>query len=104
MGLLSNIFGFLEDLANGSSYYKEDSIAWCDKVWRRMRYTERGEARLYQVGDKVYRQLYIVLDDGIEGYLTDINGRGCNVESLSIKRERRKELERIGHIIIKKYQ
>ena len=104
MGLLSNIFGFLEGFAIGCSYYKEDSIAWCDKVWRRMRYTERGEARLYQVGDKVYRQLYVVLDDGIEGYLTDTNDRGCNVESLSIKRERRKELERIGHIIIKKYQ
>lgn len=104
MGLLSEIFGFIEDLANSSSYYKEDSIVWCDKVWRRMHYTERGEARLYQVGDKVYRQLYVVLDDGIEGYLTDMNDRGCNIESLSIKRERRKELERIGHIIIKKYQ
>lgn len=103
MGLLSDILGFIEDLSNGSSYYKENSIEWCDKAWRRMRNAERGEARLYQVGDKVYRQLYIVFDDGIEGYLTDTNDRGCNIESLSIKRERRKELERFGHIIIKKY-
>ena len=104
MGFLSDIFGFLEDLANGSSYYMEDSIAWCDKVWRRLRYSERGEARLYQVGDKIYRQLYVVLEEGIEGYFTDTNDRGCNLDGLSIKRERRKELERVGHVIIKKYQ
>lgn len=104
MGLLSNIFDFIEDLASGSSYYTEDSIKWCDKVWRRMRYTERGEARLYQIGDKVYRQLYVVLEDGIEGYFTDTDDRGCNADTLSIKRERRKELERVGHIIIKKYR
>ena len=62
MGLLSDIFGFIEDLANGGSYYKENSIVWCDNAWRRMRNTERGEARLYQIGDKVYRQLYVVLE------------------------------------------
>lgn len=81
--LLSNIFGFIGDLANGSSYYKEESLAWCDKVWRRMRYTKRGEARLYQVGDKIYRQLYVVLDDGIEGYLTDTNDRGATSKVLA---------------------
>ena len=50
MGLLSDIFGFIEDLASGGSYYKENSIEWCDKAWRRMRNAERGEARLYQIG------------------------------------------------------
>lgn len=104
MGLLSDIFGFIENLANGSSYYKEDSIAWCDKVWRRMRYTERGEARLHQIEDKIYHQLYVVLEDGIEGYFTDMNDQGCNADSLNIKLERRKELQRVGHIVIKKYQ
>lgn len=104
MGLLSDIFEFIEDLANGSSSYKEDSIVWCDKVWRRMHYTERGEARLYQVGDKIYRQLYVVLENGIEGYFTDMNDEGCNADRLNIKRERQKELESVGHIIIKKYQ
>ena len=104
MGLLSDILGFIEDLASSISYYTEDSIAWCDKVWRRMRYIRYGEARLYQVGDKVYRQLYVVLEDGIEGYFTDMNDRGCNAENLSIKREKRKELEHIGHILIKKYK
>lgn len=104
MGLLSDIFGFIDDLAGGSSYYKENSIEWCDKTWRRMRYAERGEARLCQIGDRLYRQLYVVLEDGIEGYFSDSNDRGCDVESLSMKRERRKELERVGHIVIKRYK
>ena len=104
MGLLSDIFGFIEDLAGGGSYYKENSIEWCDKAWRRMRYAERGEARLYQVGDKIYRQLYVVLEDGMEGYFTDTNDRGCAAENLSMKLERRKELERVGHIVIKRYK
>ena len=30
MGLLSDIFGFIDDLTSGSSYYKENSIEWCD--------------------------------------------------------------------------
>lgn len=70
MGLLSDIFGFIGDLTSGSSYYKENSIEWCDKAWRRMRNAERGEARLYQIGDKVYWQLYVVLEGGMEGYFT----------------------------------
>ena len=69
-----------------------------------MRNAERGEARLYQIGDKVYRQLYVVLEDGMEGYFTDTNDRGRNPENLHFKREVRKELERIGHIVIKKYR
>lgn len=69
MGLLSDIFSFLEDLTSSDSYYKEKSIEWCDKVWRRMRNAERGEARLCQIGDKVYCQFYVVFEDGIEGYL-----------------------------------
>lgn len=104
MGLLSDIFGFLDDLANGSSYYKDDSIAWCDKAWRRVRYTERGEARLYQVGDRLYRQLYVVLEDGIEGYFTDSKDKGCNVEDLRLKNEPKKVLDRVGHIVIKRYK
>ena len=88
----------------GSSYYKENSIEWCDKAWRRMRNAERGEARLYQIGDKVYRQLYVVLEDGMEGYFTDINDRGCSTDNLHLKREARKELERVGPIVIKKYR
>ena len=104
MGLLSDIFDFIEDLAGVDSYYKEKSIEWCDKAWRRMRNTERGEARLCQIGDKVYCQLYVVLEDGIEGYLNDTNDRGCPSESLHLKRETRKELERVGHIVIKKYR
>ena len=104
MGLLSDIFGFIDDLAGGGSYYKNNSIEWCDKAWRRMRYTERGEARLCQIGDRLYCQLYVVLEEGIEGYLTAPNDRGCDVESLGMKRERRKELERVGHIVIKRYK
>lgn len=103
MGLLSDIFGFIDDLANGSSYYKESSMEWCDKAWRRMRNTVRGEARLYPIGDKLYRQLYVVLEDGMEGYFCDTNDRGCNPENLHLKRETQKELERVGHIVIKKY-
>ncbi|WP_337784920.1 hypothetical protein [Prevotella sp.] len=34
MGLLSDIFGFIDDLISESSYYKENSIEWCDKAWR----------------------------------------------------------------------
>lgn len=104
MGLLSDIFGFIVDLAGGGSYYKENSIEWCNNAWSRMRYTERGEARLYQIGDKVYRQLYVILEDGMEGYFTDTNDRGCDAESLNMKREIRKELERVGHIVIKRYK
>ena len=69
-----------------------------------MRNAERGEARLYQIGDNVYRQLYVVLEDGMEGYFTDTNDRGCNPENLHLKRETRKKLERIGHIVVKKYR
>lgn len=69
-----------------------------------MRNAERGDARLYQIGDKVYRQLYVVLEDGMEGYFTDTNDRGRNPENLHFKREVRKELERVGHIVIKKYR
>ena len=69
-----------------------------------MRNAERGEARLYQIGDKVYRQLYVVLEDGMEGYFTDTNDRGRNPENMHFKREVRKELERVGHIVIKKYR
>ena len=65
---------------------------------------ESGEARLYQIGDKVYRQLYVVLEDGMEGYFTDTNDRGCSTDNLHLKREARKELERVGHIVIKKYR
>ena len=90
MGLLSDIFGFIDDLTSGGSYYKENSIEWCDKAWRRMR--------------NVYRQLYVVLEDGMEGYFTDTNDRGHNPENLHFKREVRKELERVGHIVIKKYR
>lgn len=104
MGLLSDIFGFIEDLASGGSYYKENCIEWCDKAWRRMRNAERGEARLYQIGDKIYRQLYVVLEGGMEGYFIDTKDRGCNPESLHLKRENRKKLERVGHIVIKKYR
>lgn len=104
MGLLSDIFGFIDDLASGSSYYKENSIEWSDKAWRRMHNAERGEARLYQIGDKVYCQLYVVLEGGMEGYFTNTNDRGCNSESLHLKRDVRKELERVGHIVIKKYR
>ena len=88
MGLLSDIFGFIDDLTSGSSYYKENSIEWCDKTWRRMRNAE----------------LYVVLEGGIEGYFTDTNDRGCNPENLHLKRENLKELERVGHIVIKKYR
>lgn len=104
MGFISDIIGLLGSLADVCSYYYEDSIAWCDKVWRSMRNSERGEARLCQIGDKLYRQFYVVLDDGIEGYFTDSNDRGCNVEKLNMKRERQKELERIGHVVIKRYK
>ena len=104
MGLLSDIFGFIDDLTSGGSYYKENSIEWCDEAWRRMRNAERGEVRLYQIGDKVYRQLYVVLEDGMEGYFTDINDRGYSPDNLHLKREARKELERVGHIVIKKYR
>ena len=69
-----------------------------------MRNAERGEARLYQIGNKVHRQLYVVLEDGMEGYFTDTNDRGRNPENLHFKREDRKELERVGHIVIKKYR
>ena len=69
-----------------------------------MRNAERGEARLYQIGDKIYRQLYVVLEGGMKGYFTDTNDRGCNPENLHLKREKRKELERVGHIVIKKYR
>ena len=69
-----------------------------------MRNAERGEARLYQIGDKVYRQRYVVREDGMEGYFTDTNDRGRKPENLHFKREVRKELERIGHIVIKKYR
>ena len=64
----------------------------------------RGEARLCQIEDELYRQLYVVLDDGIEGYFTDSNDHGCNVEKLNMKRARQKELERIGHVVIKRYK
>ena len=104
MGLLSDIFSFLEDLTSSDSYYKEKSIEWCDKVWRRMRNAERGEARLCQIGDKVYCQFYVVFEDGIEGYLNDTNDRGYNSENLHLKYETRKEPERAGHIVIKKYR
>lgn len=104
MGFISDIIGLLGSFADGCSYYYDDSIAWCDKVWRSMRNSERGEGRLCQIGDKLYRQLYVVLDDGIEGYFTDSNDRGCNVEKLNMKRERQKELERIGHVVIKRYK
>lgn len=53
---------------------------------------------------RLYRQLYVVLEDGIEGYFTDTNDRGCAAENLSMKREKRKELERVGHIVIKRYK
>ena len=104
MGLLSDIFGFIDDLTSGGSYYTENSMARCDPAWRRMRNAARGEARLYPIGKKVYRQLYVVLEDGMEGYFTDTNDRGRNPENLNFKREVRKELERIGHIVIKKYR
>lgn len=55
-------------------------------------------------GDKIYRQLYVVLEDGMEGYFTDTNDRGRNPENLHFKREVRKVLERVGHIVIKKYR
>ena len=70
------------------------------------KYAQHGTrgARLCQIEDKLYRQLYVVLDDGIEGYFTDSNDHGCNVEKLNMKRERQKELERIGHVVIKRYK
>lgn len=104
MGLLSDIFGFLDNLAGGGSYYKENSTEWCDKAWRRMRYTVRGEARLYQVGDRIYRQLYVILEDDMEGYFNDMNDRGCNVADLRLKQETRKVLEKVGHVVIKRYR
>lgn len=103
MGLLSEIFGFIDELVIGGSYYKENSIEWCDKVWNRMRRTERGEARLVQIGDRLYRQLYVTLEDGIEGYFTDSHDRGCGTDNVNFKRERKKELERVGHVVIKRY-
>lgn len=69
-----------------------------------MRNTARGEARLCQIGDKVYRQLYVVLEDGMVDYFTDTNDSGCDIESLHLKRETQKELERVGHIVIKRYR
>lgn len=69
-----------------------------------MRNTERGEARLYQIGDKVCRQLYVVLEDDMVGYFTDTNDSGCDSDNLHLKRETRKELERVGHIVIKRYR
>ena len=104
MGLLWGLLTFMTHLVCGNSNYHEDSIEWCDKVWRSMRNTERGEARLCQIEDKLYRQLYVVLDDDIEGYFTDSNDHGCNVEKLNMKRARQKELERIGHVVIKRYK
>lgn len=103
MGLLLDILGFIDSIAFRSSYYIADSTEWCDKVWKRIGYAEHGEARLYLVGEKVYHQLYFVYEDGIEGYLTDVNDRGCNVENLNLKKEIHKELEDIGHIVIKRY-
>jgi len=49
MGLLWGLLTFMTHLVCGNSNYHEDSIEWCDKVWRSMRNTERGEARLCQV-------------------------------------------------------
>lgn len=69
-----------------------------------MRNTECGEVRLYQIGDKVYRQLNVVLEYGMEGYFTDTNDRGCSPDNLHLERETRKKLERVGHIVIKKYR
>lgn len=69
-----------------------------------MRNAERGEARLCQIGDRVYCQLYVVLEDGIEGYLNDTNDEGYISENLHLKRETRKVLERVGHVVIKKYR
>ena len=103
MGLFSDIFGIIDELIVGGSYYKEDSIEWCDKAWRKIRHTERGEARLVQIGERIYRQLYIVLDDGIEGYFIDSHDRGCCSDNLHLKRDSKKELESIGHIVIKRY-
>ena len=49
MGLLWGLLTFMTHLVCGNSNYHEDSIEWCDKVWRSMRNTERGEARLCQI-------------------------------------------------------
>ena len=54
MEFFSDIFGFIGDIASIDTYYKEKSIEWFDKVWKLMRNAERGEARLCQIGDRVY--------------------------------------------------
>ena len=65
MGLLSDIFGFIEDLTSSDSYYKGKSVEWCDKFWSRMRNVECGEVRICQISDKGLQS--VVFEYGIEG-------------------------------------
>lgn len=65
MGLLSDIFSCIEDLACGNPYYKGKSIEWCGKFWRRMRNAECVEVRFCQISDKGL--LSVVFEYGIKG-------------------------------------
>lgn len=58
MGLLSDIFGFIDDLTSGGSYYKENSIEWCDKARHGDGAAYLRLADCYRTGNGVKRDFF----------------------------------------------
>lgn len=103
MGLLTDIFDFIDDLTVGGSYYVDNSLEWSDKAWRRINRKERGEARLIQIGDKLYHQLHVTMEDDMDACVTEKTDRGCDIERIRLKKIQKEQLAKYGYVVLKKY-
>ena len=103
MGFFSNLISFLESFSD-DSYYIEDSISWFNEAWKRVRRASSAEGRLIKIGNRIYRQLYVELEDDMTALLTDNKDYGCESTSLNLSKAQKEELNEFGRIIIKRFK
>lgn len=101
MGLLSNIFGFLESFDMESN--SDSAKRWGDDVWDGMDSPYRGELSFVLIDDCLYKQMRIKFRNGTVGIFSDSNERDWHSYKSSFTKTQQRQLMEEGRIVIKRY-
>lgn len=102
MGLLSDIFDFLSSF-EGSSYI-ENAKDWGDKLWNEYDNTKSASLSLYEIDNRLYKQMRIEFRDKNIGVFTESEDMGWRKNENKLTHGQRNQLKDNGYIVIKKYQ
>lgn len=101
MGLLSDLFAFLTDIADDG--YLAVSEHWFDNVWKKMYRPNCAESRLEVRDGKLYKKFLVSFRDGTSLVITDENDDGRELRYVNLNSEQKKQLLRDGCVTIREY-